>query len=90
MKTIRLPREIGIKKARQLYATAATVLEAGPDCALDFALVERIDLSVAQTVRALSAECGRRGGKLEIRNTNEATGRLLKLTGVEPEGGRAL
>jgi len=83
MKTIKLPREIGIKKARQLYATAAAVLEKGPDCALDFARVERIDLSTAQSVLALGRECGRRGGKFEIRNTNEATARLLRLAGVE-------
>jgi anti-anti-sigma regulatory factor len=83
MKTIKLPKEIGIKKARQLYATAAAVLEAGPDCALDFARVERIDLSTAQSVLALARECARRGGKFEIRNANEATVRLLRLTGVE-------
>lgn len=83
MKTIKLPREVGIKKARQLYAAAATVLEAGPDCTLDFARVERIDLSVAQTVRALARECGSRDGRFEIKNTNEAITRLLRLAGVE-------
>ena len=83
MKTIKLPREIGIKKAQQLYATAAAVLEAGPDCALDFARVERIDLSTAQSVLALGRECSRRGGTFEIRNTNEAIARLLRLAGVE-------
>ena len=83
MKTIKLPRELGIKKARKLYAAAVTVLEAGPDCALDFARVERMDLSVAQTVRALSRECGRRSGRFLIKNTNEATARLLRLAGVE-------
>jgi len=90
MKTIKLPRMIGIKKARQLYAAAATVLEAGPDCALDFARVERIDLSIAQLVRALAKECGSRGGKFEIRNTNEATARLLQLAGVELEAAHSL
>jgi anti-anti-sigma regulatory factor len=82
MKTIKLPREIGIKKARQLYATAAAVLEAGPDCALDFARVTRMDLSAAQTVRALARECGGRGGRFEIKNTDAAAARLLRLAGV--------
>ncbi len=83
MKTIRLPKEIGIKKAQQLYKTALTCLEAGPDCALDFTRVEQIDLSVAQTVRALAKECASRGGRLLIKNTNKAAARLLRLGGVD-------
>jgi ABC-type transporter Mla MlaB component len=83
MKTIKLPGDVGIKKARKLYAAAAAMLEGNKDCALDFSRVQRIDLSVGQVVLALGRECARRGGRLEIRNTNEATARLLGLAGVE-------
>jgi anti-anti-sigma regulatory factor len=90
MQTIKLPREVGIKKARKMYAAAAAVLAKGPDCALDFANVDRFDLSIAQIILALGRECGSRGGKLMIRNANEAMARRLRLSGVEPEGAHSL
>jgi anti-anti-sigma regulatory factor len=90
MQTIKLPRYVGIKKARKLYAAAAAVLAKGPECALDFAKVDRLDLSTVQIVLALGKECGRRGGKLLIKNTDEATARRLRLSGVEIEGAHSL
>ena len=83
MQTIKLPRDAGIKKVRKVYAAAAAVLAKGPECALDFANVERVDLSIAQMILALGRECGRRGGKFEIRNADEATACRLRLSGVE-------
>ena len=87
MKTIMLPSDVGIKKARKLYEAAAAVLEGDKDCALDFSRVRRIDLSVGQTALALFRECARRGGRLEIRNANETTARQLWLAGVGKTGG---
>ncbi len=86
MKVIKLPGKIGIRKADDLYSACKAVLENGPVCAFDFSRVDLIDLSVGQMVLALGRECGRRGGRLEIRNTNEATSRQLRLVGVVLEG----
>jgi anti-anti-sigma regulatory factor len=83
MKIIKLPEDLGIKKARTLYNTARMVLESGPDCAIDFSKVRRIDLSVAQIILALRRECVRKGGNCEFRNTNEVTARLLECVGVK-------
>ncbi len=82
MQTIKLPRDVGIKKAHKLYAAAATVLEKGPECVLDFAKVDRLDLSTAQIVLALGRECSSRGGTLLIKNADEATARRLRFAGV--------
>ncbi len=82
MQIIKLPPNIGVKKAGKLYAAAIKVLEKGPECALDFSGVDRIDLAVSQMVLALGRECDRRGGRLEVRNANEATARQLRLVGV--------
>jgi anti-anti-sigma regulatory factor len=86
MKTIKLPREMGIKKARKLYDAAAEVTAGGPDCALDFTRVRRVDLSIAQVVMALGRKCRSAGGRLEIRNANGPTARLLWLAGAGPDG----
>jgi anti-anti-sigma regulatory factor len=86
LKVIRLPEELGIKKARWLYGEARNAVEAGPDCAIDFAKVRRIDCSVAQIVLALRRECARKGGNCPLRNTNEITNRLLVYAGVKHDG----
>jgi anti-anti-sigma regulatory factor len=83
MKIIKLPEDLGIKKARKLYNTARMVMVAGPYCAMDFSKVRRIDLSVAQVILALRHECARKGGNCEIRNANEITNRLLECAGVK-------
>jgi len=83
MKTIMLSRDLGIKKAGKFYSAAITVMNAAPDCALDFSRVERLDLSAAQLALALQLECERRGGRLIIRNTNDTTAHLLRLAGMK-------
>lgn len=83
MKVIKLPEDLGIKKARKLYNTARMVMDTGPDCAMDFSKVRRIDLSAAQVILALRRECVRKGGNCEIRNANEVTNRLLEYGGVK-------
>ena len=83
MKTIMLSRDLGIKKAGKFYRAAIAVMEATPDCALDFSRVERLDLSAAQVALALRCECERRGGRFIIRNTNDATSHLLRLAGIK-------
>ncbi len=90
MQIIRLPRRLSIKKAGELCTAALQVLEKGPECTLDFSRVDRIDLSIGQIILALGRECGRRGGRLEIRNTNEVAARQLRLAGVALEGAHTL
>ncbi len=82
MKTILLPEDMGIKKARKFYNIARMIMDGGADCAVDFSQVRRIDLSVAQVILSLRRECLRKGGSFEIRNTNESTGRLLGVVGL--------
>ena len=86
MKAIKLPEELGIKKARWLYGEARKAVEAGPDCVMDFAKVRRIDCSVAQIILALQRECARQGGNCSLRNANETTSRLLAYAGVKHDG----
>jgi len=83
MKVIKLPKELGIKKARRLYDAARIAANAGPDCAMDFAKVRRIDCSAAQVILALRRECERKGGNCALRNANEITVRLLEYVGVK-------
>jgi STAS domain. len=83
MKIIKLPVDLGIKKARTLYNAARMVMDTGPDCAMDFSKVRRIDLSAVQVILALRRECARKGGNCEIRNANEVTARLLECAGVK-------
>lgn len=83
MKIIKVTGTLGIKNARKLYNTARMVLEAGPDCVIDFSEARRIDCSAAQVILALRRECARRGGNCEFKNPNEATARLMKYTGLE-------
>jgi anti-anti-sigma regulatory factor len=83
LKVIELPEELGIKKAKWLYREARNAVEAGPDCAVDFKRVRRIDCSVAQIILALQRECARKGGNCSLRNANETTNQLLACAGVK-------
>ncbi|OHD70541.1 MAG: hypothetical protein A2W19_09045 [Spirochaetes bacterium RBG_16_49_21] len=83
MKIIKFPRDFGIKKAGKFYNAAIKVMDKGPNCVLDFSQVRHIDLSAAQVVLALERECERKGGRLELRNTDESAARLLRLAGLK-------
>lgn len=83
MKTIKLVGDVGIKMSRRLYETARLTLEAGPDCAVDFSQVNRVDCAAVQILLALQRECIRRGGNCMIRNVNDVTARLLECAGVK-------
>ena len=86
METIKLAGDVGIKTARGLYETARLTIEAGPDCAIDFSDVKRVDCSTVQILLALQRECARRGGSCIIRNVNGATARLLECAGIKQGG----
>jgi anti-anti-sigma regulatory factor len=83
VKTIKLAKEMGIKKAKKFYRAAIKVMDTESDCLLDFTRVRRIDLSIGQMVLALERECTARGLKLEIRDPNENIVRELFLAGVK-------
>lgn len=86
MKTIKLVGDVGVKMSRRLYETAKLTLEAGPNCAIDFSNVNRVDCSAVQILLALQRECVRRGGNCVIRNANEVTARLLECGGIKQGG----
>lgn len=82
MKTIKLHEDCGIKNIGAFYDEILLAMKNDAACVLDFSEVRRVDLSVAQVVKALRRYCERKGGKCEIRNTSEETAKLLSYAGI--------
>ncbi|MBN2158585.1 MAG: STAS domain-containing protein [Spirochaetes bacterium] len=82
MKTIKIQEDCGIKKIGEFYDEIMLAMENEDSFVLDFSGVRRVDLSVAQVVKALRRYCEYKGGICEIRNASEETARLLSYAGI--------
>lgn len=82
MKTIVLKENIEIKNIRKFYRDLADVLVDADDVMLDFARVERIDLSLAQVLMAAGRIAKSDNKVLKIKNVSAEVRKHLQIAGL--------
>ncbi len=80
---ITIDEDMGVKKIRSLYRALEKEFDAEDEIVIDFGMIPRIDLSVAQVIIVAGREARARGKAVRIRSLSEHVRSQLSLCGIK-------
>ncbi len=80
---IKLESDIGIKKIKELYATVMDEFTTSDEVVIDFADVERVDLSVIQIIMAVGRAAKAAGKTIRLKSVPRFVKYQMQICGIK-------